>query len=88
MWPLCVRFNEEFDDTFTLLLQLACIIHMKGDWTRHTIRIFVVIETDSRIMSLVVMYYTCCLGNGDMEMAVIKDFLVEARIEAKVQVHW
>lgn len=51
VWPLCVRFNEEFDNTFTLLLQLACIIHMKGDWTKHTIRIFVVVETDSKTIN-------------------------------------
>ena len=49
VWPSCVRFNEEFDNTFTLLLQLACVLHMKGGWKTHwKIRIFLIIETDSK----------------------------------------
>ena len=72
VWPSCVRFNEEFDNTFTLLLQLACVLHMKGGWKTHwKIRIFIITETDS---------------DGSMETLVIQDFLKEARIEAQVRV--
>ena len=47
VWPLCVQFNEEFDNTFTMLLQLACVLQMKGGWTTSwTIRIFVVTENE------------------------------------------
>ncbi len=43
MWPLQVKFEEAFDNTFILLLQLACVLHMKTDWKfRTTIRLFIV----------------------------------------------
>lgn len=47
VWPLRVRYYEEFDNTFMLVLQLACVLHMKQDWKSHTkIRIFVVVESE------------------------------------------
>lgn len=49
VWPLCVRFNEEFEYTFTLMMQLACVLHMKDSWKSSTkIRIFVITETSSK----------------------------------------
>ena len=48
VWPMCVHFNEEFDNTFTLLLQLACVIHMKDKdkmLSYSRIRIFVVVDS-------------------------------------------
>ena len=43
VWPLQVKFEEGFDNTFMLLLQLACVLHMKTDWkSRTTIRLFIV----------------------------------------------
>ena len=46
VWPLRVRYYKEFDNTFMLVLQLACVLHMKQDWKSNTkIRIFVVIES-------------------------------------------
>lgn len=45
VWPLQVKFEEGFDNTFMLLLQLACVLHMKTDWKSHTtIRLFIVSE--------------------------------------------
>ncbi|XP_019848754.1 PREDICTED: solute carrier family 12 member 9-like [Amphimedon queenslandica] len=70
VWPLCVRFNEEFENTFTLMMQLACVLHMKDSWKSSTkIRIFVVTETSS---------------DGVMERTVMYDFLKDARIDAEV----
>ena len=49
IWPLCVRFNEEFENTFTLMMQLACVLHMKDTWkSSTTIRIFVLTENTSK----------------------------------------
>ena len=46
MWPLQVKFESGFDNTFMLVLQLACVLNMKGDWKSSTkIRIFVVLES-------------------------------------------
>ena len=48
VWPMCVHFNEEFDNTFTMLLQLACVIHMKDKdkmISHSRIRIFVVVDS-------------------------------------------
>lgn len=51
VWPHRVKFNEEFDNTFTLLLQLACVLQMKGGWKNHwTIRIFIVMEDISEYL--------------------------------------
>lgn len=45
VWPLQVKFEEGFDNTFMLLLQLACVLHMKTDWKSHTsIRLFIISE--------------------------------------------
>lgn len=43
VWPLCVWQNETFDTTFLLLLQLACVLHMKQG---KSIRIFIVVESE------------------------------------------
>lgn len=52
VWPLCVQFNQDFDDTFTLLLQLACVLHMKDKDKLHKsyskVRIFIVVESESQ----------------------------------------
>jgi potassium/chloride transporter 9 len=48
VWPLCVRFNEEFDDTFTLMMQLACVLHMKDTWKTSThVRIYIISDGHS-----------------------------------------
>lgn len=46
VWPLCVWQNETFDMTFLLLLQLACVLHMKQGKTNTTLRIFIVVESN------------------------------------------
>ncbi len=56
VWPLRVKYSEGFDNTFMLVLQLACVLHMKQDWKSHTkIRIFVIIESE--------LYYTVILAS-------------------------
>ena len=47
VWPHQVTFESGFDNTFMLVLQLACVLHMKGDWKSSTkIRIFIVLESE------------------------------------------
>ena len=47
VWPLCVWQNDSFDVSFLLLLQLACVLHMKQDWKSRTkLRIFIVVESE------------------------------------------
>ena len=45
VWPLCVWQNESFDTTFLLLLQLACVLHMKHGKSKAELRIFIVVES-------------------------------------------
>ena len=45
VWPLCVWQNETFDTTFLLLLQLACVLHMKQGKSKAELRIFIVVES-------------------------------------------
>ncbi len=67
VWPHQVTFESGFDNTFMLVLQLACVLNMKGDWKSNTkIRIFVVVE--SKLLScplysrlLCVFILPCCL---------------------------
>ena len=47
VWPLCVWQNETFDTTFLLLLQLACVLHMKQRKSNTKLRIFIVVESES-----------------------------------------
>lgn len=46
VWPLCVWQNETFDTTFLLLLQLACVLHMKQGKSNADLRIFIVVESE------------------------------------------
>jgi potassium/chloride transporter 9 len=46
VWPLCVWQNETFDTTFLLLLQLACVLHMKQGKSKAELRIFIVVENN------------------------------------------
>jgi len=51
VWPLQVKFEQGFEDTFLLLLQLACVLHMKTDWKSHTkIRIFIIPECNATLL--------------------------------------
>ena len=45
VWPLCVWQNDTFDTTFLLLLQLACVLHMKQGKSKAELRIFIVVES-------------------------------------------
>ena len=65
VWPLQVKYNAEFSNTFMLVLQLACVLHMKQDWKSHTkIRIFVIVESELRVaIGLVYMTQCCCNCN-------------------------
>lgn len=68
VWPLQVKYNAEFSNTFMLVLQLACVLHMKQDWKSHTkIRIFVIVEND--------------MGT---EKEILQELLKETRIQASV----
>ncbi len=63
VWPHQVTFEAEFDNTFMLVLQLACVLHMKGDWKSSTkIRIFIVLESKS--------CFTSCVGSKDLTLSL------------------
>ena len=51
VWPLQVRCSNDFDKTFLLTLQFACVLHMKNEWKSNKIRIFVIIEGESISLS-------------------------------------
>ena len=43
VWPLQVTKDDQFDSTCLLILQLACVLHMKDKWKATEIRVFVVV---------------------------------------------
>ena len=64
VWPLCVWQNDTFDTTFLLLLQLACVLHMKQGKSNVKLRIFIVVESECLLliymyMRTVHVYYAC-----------------------------
>ncbi|XP_064392785.1 solute carrier family 12 member 9-like [Halichondria panicea] len=68
VWPHQVTFESGFDNTFMLVLQLACVLNMKGDWKSSTkIRIFVVVEKET-----------------GSERMILNELLTETRISAQV----
>ena len=70
VWPLQVKFEQGFGDTFLLLLQLACVLHMKTDWKSNTkIRIFIIPES-----------------KAGTELIILHELLKETRIEAAIKV--
>ena len=42
VWPLNITRNGELDNTCLLMLQLACILHMKNKWKATSIRVFLI----------------------------------------------
>ena len=56
VWPLCVWQNETFDTTFLLLLQLACVLHMKQGKANTSLRIFIVVESEYMYVHTLTMY--------------------------------
>ncbi|KAL5477218.1 hypothetical protein EMCRGX_G023982 [Ephydatia muelleri] len=46
VWPLQVTKDDQFDSTCLLILQLACVLHMKDKWKATEIRVFVVVGSN------------------------------------------
>ena len=82
-----------------LVLQLACVLHMKQDWKSHTkIRIFVIIESELKCPSIFYSEQNICVvchtltsfislaDDMGIEREILEELLKETRISATVHV--